>query len=112
MDQFAMNQNYREDCSDEYPEDMKLDAERLAGVITRVRDLYRHRVSIRMIDAQSPMGLWKQIRHRFAQLPGFVVDGTLVCSGCDAAKLESLIDRQISRAADRMAAEGAQSAGS
>ncbi|MEW6350604.1 MAG: hypothetical protein AB1646_16185 [Thermodesulfobacteriota bacterium] len=80
---------------DEYPEDCKQDELRLIEALKRLRQLYRHRIRCRVVDAQSPLGLWRKIRHQFYDLPAFIVDGSEVCTGWDMGRLEALIDRRI-----------------
>ncbi|MGB9617100.1 MAG: hypothetical protein ACP5M0_05470 [Desulfomonilaceae bacterium] len=93
--QVGAQKSYRRSCADEYPEEWKRDSERLTEMLTRLSELYKHRVRFRLIDAQSFPGLWKQIRHRIRKLPAFVVEKKDVCAGLSAEKLEALIDRHI-----------------
>ncbi len=57
--------------------------------------LYRHRVRFLVIEAQSPLGLWKQIRHRVFKYPAFIVDGEKTYVGFDCGELGALIDERI-----------------
>ncbi len=93
--QVGAQKSYRRSCADEYPEEWKRDSERLTEMLTRLSELYKHRVRFRLIDAQSFSGLWKQIRHRIRKLPAFVVEKRDVCIGLSLEKLEALIDRHI-----------------
>jgi hypothetical protein len=102
MDQMDVVRKYHEACREEYPEDWKKCAEDLHEWIRRAKELYKHRIRIALIDAQSPLGLWRQIRHRVFKMPAFVVDGKRVHSGWDTERLEALIDEQIREAANRM----------
>lgn len=86
---------YRNDCVDEYPEDWKEAVSYLSEWITEVSRLYRHRVRIRVIDAQTPMGFWMQIRHRLFRFPAFIVDRKRTYIGWDPQELEELIDERI-----------------
>jgi hypothetical protein len=95
MDQVETGKKYRDSCRDEYPEEWKQHADKLAEYLRNLSRLYKHRILIRMIDAHSPVGLWKQIRHRVFQFPAFIVDGKQTFTGWDSAILESLIDRRI-----------------
>lgn len=80
---------------DEYPEDWKQTIERLSGWIKELARLYRHRIFIRIIDAQSPLGLWKQVRHRVFKCPAFIVNRKRTYTGWDNQALEAIIDEQI-----------------
>ena len=57
--------------------------------------LYKHRIRITVIDAQSPLGIWKQIRHRLFSMPAFIVDRKHTCTGWSTEQLESIIDSRI-----------------
>ncbi|MBM4328388.1 MAG: hypothetical protein FJ118_14635 [Deltaproteobacteria bacterium] len=83
---------------DEYPPDWREIIMRLSEAIDEISRLYRHRVRIKFIDAQSPLGLWKLLRHRIRQTPAFVVDGRNACAGWDTQHLESLIDARLKEA--------------
>jgi len=48
-----------------------------------------------VIEAQSPLGLWKQIRHRVFKYPAFIVDGKKTYVGFDCEELGALIDERI-----------------
>jgi hypothetical protein len=95
MDQAGLQGQYRSVCADEFPDEWKRDREKLRELIGNLTRIYKHRIKIRIIDAQSPMGLWKKIRHRFSAMPAFIVDKSYVCGGWDGQRLESLIDHRI-----------------
>ncbi len=78
-----------------YPEDLKEDFVRLSDSIRDLFKLYRHRIRIRLIDAQSPMGIYKSIIHRIRQYPAFVIENKDVYSGWDRKVIEDLIDKHI-----------------
>lgn len=91
----GLKDKYRETCTKEYPDEWKLAVSRLSEWIQEIANLYRHRLQIHVIDAQSPLGLWKQIRHRVFRFPAFIVDSKRTYVGWDTEKLESLIDERI-----------------
>lgn len=80
---------------DEYPDDWKEAVGYVSQWIPKIRSLYRHRIVIEMIDAQSPLGLWKQIRYRVFRFPAFIVDQKSTYIGWDPQELEALIDNYI-----------------
>jgi len=90
---------YRDACTKEYPDEWKLAVGRLSGWIREISYLYRHRIQIRVIDAQSPLGLWKQMRHGVFRFPAFIVDKKRTYVGWETGKLEALIDERIHQAA-------------
>lgn len=86
---------YRNACANEYPDDWKQAVGCLSEWIGEVSNLYRHRIRIRVIDAQSPLGFWKQIRYRLFRFPVFIVDKKGTYIGWDPKQLEALIDERI-----------------
>ncbi|MBU1905117.1 MAG: hypothetical protein KJ573_16185 [Proteobacteria bacterium] len=86
---------YRGACVNEYPGDWKEAVDYLSRWVKQISHLYRHRVKIRVIDAQSPLGFWKQIRHRVFRFPAFIVDRKKTYIGWDYQDLEAIIDGRI-----------------
>jgi len=103
LDRSGIPQQHRHSSADEYPQEWREDVEKLHEWMANASELYKHRIRIRLIDAQSPLGIWKQIRHRFSKLPGFVVDRKAVHIGWDTDQLESIIDERIKEDAERLA---------
>ncbi len=102
LNQSGIPQNYRRSSADEYPQDWREDVKKLYEWMLKAREIYKHRIRIQLIDAQSPLGIWKQIRHRFSKLPGFVVDRKTVHIGWDTDQLESIIDKRIKEDSERL----------
>jgi hypothetical protein len=97
MDTLGIRKQDRQACAAEYPEDWKEAVEHLAAWIAEISRLYRHRILIRVIDAQSPVGLWKQIRHRVFKFPAFIVNKKKTYVGWNPGELESVIDEEVRR---------------
>ncbi len=95
LSQVGAHGSYRQSCAEEYPEDWRIEFARLTALLCRLNELYKHRVRFRLIDAQSLVGLWKQIRHRIRKLPAFIVQSKDVCVDLSQEKLEMLIDSHI-----------------
>ena len=91
----GLKRKYRNACISEYPDDWKKAVDYLSKWIDEISYLYRHRIQIRLIDAQSPFGLWKQIRYRVFRFPAFIVDKKRTYIGWDYHELEALIDERI-----------------
>jgi hypothetical protein len=91
----GLKDKYRNACVNEYPEDWKLAVGYLSEWIRQISSLYRHRIRIEVIDAQSPLGLWKQLRYRLFRFPAFIVDRKSTYTGWDSEELEALIDKRI-----------------
>jgi len=80
---------------DEYPPDLKEESLKLSEFICELFQLYKHRIHIRLIDAQSPLGIYKSLVHHFRIYPTFIVEKKDVCRGWNKKKLEELIDMHI-----------------
>ncbi len=91
----GIKSKYRNACANEYPDDWKEAVSYLSTWIQEISNLYRHRIRIVVIDAQSPMGIWKQIRYRLFRFPAFIVDKKRTYIGWDPRQLEALIDERI-----------------
>lgn len=101
FDRSGITQEHRLASSEEFPKEWKTDIARLHEWMASASGLYKHRIRIRLIDAQSPLGIWKQIRHRLFKLPAFVVDKKSVHTGWDTGRLEAIIDERIREASVR-----------
>jgi hypothetical protein len=81
--------------SEEYPPDLKEEFSKLYNWISELSRLYRHRIRIRLIDAKSPLGIYKALLHRFRVYPTFIIEKKDVYSGWDQQELECLVDLRI-----------------
>ena len=79
----------------EYPRDLVDEYLRLLEWLGELGRLYQHRLVIRVIDVQSPLGLYKSLRHWIRKYPTFVVEGKETYTGWDKDRLEHLLDRHI-----------------
>jgi len=80
---------------EEYPPDLKEEYMRLSDWIRELSRLYKHRLRIKLIDVQSPLGIYKSLRHRIRTYPGFIVEGKETYIGWDKSQLEGLLDKYI-----------------
>jgi len=92
---WGLKTKYRNACINEHPDDWKWAVDYLSRWLQEISSLYRHRIQIQMIDAMSPLGLWKQIRYRLFRFPAFIVDKKRTYIGWDPQQLEALIDEHI-----------------
>jgi hypothetical protein len=92
---WGMKSKYRSACINEYPDDWKWATNYVSQWLQEISYLYRHRIQIQVIDAQSPLGLWKQIRYRLFRFPAFIIDKKRTYIGWDHHQLEGLIDERI-----------------
>ena len=86
---------YRQKEFEEYPQDVKEEFTHLLEWIRELTRLYKHRLVIRLIDAQSFLGMYKSLRHRIREYPAFVVQKREALSGWDKTRLEALLDKYI-----------------
>ena len=63
----------KEDIED-YPHELKDELLKLSNLIGELRSLYKHRIRISMIDAQSPIGIFKSLKYRFRKYPTFIIE--------------------------------------
>jgi hypothetical protein len=77
---------------------LKEEVAKLSDWIRDLNRLYKHRLSIRLIDVQSLPGIYKSLRHRIRTYPTFIVEGKETYAGWDKSRLESLLDKYIKNA--------------
>jgi hypothetical protein len=95
FDEAGLNQKIRQKADEEYPPDFIEETKQLSSWIQELRQLYKHRLSIRLIDAKSFLGFYKSLRYRIRKYPGFIVEGKETYIGWDRQKLEALLDKHI-----------------
>ncbi len=90
-----LDRGFRQKDINEYPSDISEEYLRLSDWIRDLIRLYRHRLLIRVIDVQSPLGVYKSFRHWIRKYPTFIIEGKDKYTGWDKNQLERLIDRHI-----------------
>jgi len=98
FDQTGLNQKLQQKEIDEYPPDLREENRKLSDWLRELNRLYKHRLSIRLIDAPSLLGIYKSLRHRIHTYPTFIVEGKETYAGWDKSQLESLLDKYIKNA--------------
>ena len=93
----GIRQRHRQQEFDEYPKDLRDESAQLSDWIHDLKRLYKHRLLIRLIEAQSLTGIYKSLRHRIRRYPAFIIEGKETVSGWDKARLEGLLDRHVPR---------------
>jgi hypothetical protein len=73
-----------------YPPQMAEDAERLAAWLRDIPGRHGEQLRIRVVDAQSPVGLSKSLRHWVREYPTFTVNCRTKATGWDRQTLERL----------------------
>ena len=98
FDEAGFDQKVHQKELDEYPADLKEEYTKLSDWIRELNGLYKHRLSIKLIDVQSPLGIYKSLRYRIRTYPTFIVEGKETYVGWDKSQLESLLDKHIKNA--------------
>ena len=93
---------YHQDMAD-YPAELREELAKLGDWLSELCRLYRHRISIRLIDAKSPFGIYKSILHRIRHYPTFIIEKKAVYSGWDRKMIEEMLDLHIQAANRRQA---------
>jgi len=97
FDQAGLDQKFHQKEMDEYPSDLKEEYLKLSDWIQELTRLYKHRLLIRLIDVQSPLGIYKSLRHWIRTYPTFIVERKETYTGWDKIQLESLLDKYIQK---------------
>jgi hypothetical protein len=79
----------------DYPADLKEEMVKLSDWLRELYRLYRHRIRIRLIDVQSPLGFYKSMVHRIRRYPAFIIEQKDVYSGWDRSRIEELLDARM-----------------
>ena len=98
FDEAGFDQKVHQKEIDEYPADLKEEYSKLSDWIRELTGLYKHRLSIKLIDVQSPLGIYKSLRYRIRTYPTFIVEGKETYVGWDKSRLEGLLDKYIKNA--------------
>jgi hypothetical protein len=98
FDEAGFDQKVHQKEMDEYPADLKEEYTKLSDWIRELNGLYKHRLSIKLIDVQSPLGIYKSLRYRIRTYPTFIVEGKETYVGWDKSRLEGLLDKYIKNA--------------
>jgi hypothetical protein len=95
FDQAGLDKKIHQKEMEEYPPDLKEEYMKLSDWIRELSRLYKHRLLIKLIDVQSPLGIYKSLRHRIRIYPTFIVEGKETYTGWNKSQLENLLDKYI-----------------
>jgi hypothetical protein len=79
----------------DYPAELKQEIIKLSEGLGDLKQLYKHRIQIRLTDAQSPRGIYKSLIHRLRQYPAFIIEKKDVYIGWDRERIEELVDKYL-----------------
>jgi len=88
----AVGAAVRREMVQEYPADILEDFGRLLSWIDEMTRRWGPRLQVRMVDPQSPEGLWKCLRYGVHRYPAFVVEGRRRIVGWNRQALEQAIE--------------------
>ena len=103
MNEAGVSSRARQQDAADYPAELLEELSRLSDWLSELCRLYRHRISIRLIDAKSPLGLYKSLLHRIRRYPTFIIEKKEVYSGWDRKRIEELLDTRMQAANSRLA---------
>ena len=98
FDESGLQQKFNQKTLDDYPQDLREEFAKLTDWIRELARLYKHRLQIRLIDAQSWLGMYKSLRHRIRKYPTFIIERKEKYVGWDKSQLEGLLDKYIQAA--------------
>ena len=98
FDQADIGRQVHQEELDQYPEDVKQEAARLAGWLFDLADRYGDQIHIRVIDPQSPEGLFKSLRYWVRKYPTFIVDDRKKIVGWNRAALDAALQARLADA--------------
>lgn len=79
---------------DSFPREWRREWQQLSDLILQLAEKYKNRIVIRIVDAQSPQGLWAAIRRGIRRYPTFMVEGEKY-TGLDQGGAERLISKHL-----------------
>lgn len=95
LGQAKLGAQTRQDNLEEYPSQLLEDHQRLSVWIKELFAIHGATIRIRLIDSQSPRGLWTVLRHGVRVYPSWVVAGRRRVEGWDRQALEEAIQAAL-----------------
>ena len=95
FDQADLDQKFHQRDMNDYPPDLAEECIQLSDWIRELTRLYKHRLQIKLIDAQSLLGIYKSFRYWIRKYPTFIIEKKETYTGWDKKQLERLLDQHI-----------------
>jgi hypothetical protein len=77
------------------PSDLAEQYQRIGEWVQDLVDRHGSRIEINLVDAASPQGLFKAVRHRLWRFPAFIVDGKAYSARGDLATVTTEVERAL-----------------
>lgn len=87
----GISQKMHQGVLEEYPEDAKQEAAKLADLVFNLARQYGDKINLRVIDPQSLHGFFLSLRHWVRHYPTFIIDGHKAYIGEDYLGLERVL---------------------
>ncbi len=100
----GLSERVNRDVVDSYPEEMRQEYARLCQVLRDVVARHGPGLTLKLIDPQTPLGLWKGVRHRVRSYPTFIVNRRATYTGWSADAISDLVRHGAAGAAADSAA--------
>jgi hypothetical protein len=91
FDEAGLDNKFHQSEMDEYPPDLKEEYLKLSEWIRELTRIYNPYLSIKLIDAQAILGIYKSLRYWIRKYPTFIVEGQETYTGWDKRQLENLL---------------------
>ncbi len=101
LDEAEIRRNIRCQQIQDYPDDLVRDYVLLCDWMREVVRRHAGRVTVRVIDPQSLVGVAKALRHRVRAYPAFLVEGRRAYTGWDRIELERVLAKHLSDREER-----------
>ncbi|MCX5909937.1 MAG: hypothetical protein NTY64_22865 [Deltaproteobacteria bacterium] len=101
FDAAGVNSKFHKRDFEEYPQDLREEFSKLSDWIRELHCFYNQRLQIALIDAQSPAGILKSLRHFIREYPAFIMDRKKIYSGWDKNQLQEQLDKHLSMSQEK-----------
>lgn len=95
FEEVGLKSKFHDQEINQYPDDVKEEVLRLSNWIRDLIQRYPNNVQFKIIDAMTPLGVYKMLRHRIRKFPGFIIGKQKTYSGWDTEALEAIIDEHL-----------------
>jgi hypothetical protein len=95
FEEVGLKSKFQNQEINQYPHDIKEEVLRLSDWIRDLVQRYPHNVQFKIIDAMTPLGFYKMLRHRIRKFPGFIIGKQKIYSGWNTEALEAIIDQHL-----------------